>query len=182
MDTRQQHTAGNNRSTHPQRCTTAVQQHYSSTAVKPTKRSTHPHDIVIQQYRKGFTAVVDRCGFISLNPTHGTSLFRIVIFVAILVETRMLTSRCMLPSLRSAPYPALCPCEPRRPVGDMQAASCGARSRQYSRLLPASSSQPRSIVERAGSGPMGRVHISILRVCIYRYVIRAVATPSARRV
>ena len=56
-------------------------------------------------------------------------------------------------------YPTLCPCEPRRPLGDMQAVSCGARSRQYSRLLPASSSQPRSIVEGAGSGPMGRVHI-----------------------
>ena len=33
-------------------------------------------------------------------------------------------------------YPALCPCEPRRPLGDMQAVSCGARSRQYSRQLP----------------------------------------------
>ena len=54
-------------------------------------------------------------------------------------------------------YPAPRPCEPRRPLGDMQAVSCGARSRQYSRLLSASSSQPRSI-ERAGSGPMGRVH------------------------
>ena len=73
----------------------------------------------------------------------------------------MLPSRCMLPSLRSAPYPTLCPCEPRRPVGNMQAVSCGARSRQYSRLLPASSSQPRSIFERAGSEPMGRVHIYI---------------------
>ena len=51
--------------------------------------------------------------------------------------------------------------EPWRPVGDMQAVSCGARSRQYSRLLPASSSQPRSIFERAGSEPMGRVHIYI---------------------
>ena len=28
-------------------------------------------------------------------------------------------------------YPALCPCEPLRPVGDMQAVSYGARSRQY---------------------------------------------------
>ena len=45
----------------------------------------------------------------------------------------------------------------------MQAVSCGARSRQYSRLLSASSSQPRSIVERAGLWPMGRVHI-------YRYI------------
>ena len=74
-------------------------------------------------------------------------------------DSCMLTPRCMLPSLRSAPHPAICPCEPRRPVDDMQAVSCGARSIQYSRLLPASSSQPRSIVGRAGSGPMGRVHI-----------------------
>ena len=51
-------------------------------------------------------------------------------------------------------YPAQCPCEPRRLLGDMQAVSGGVRSRQYSRLLPTSSSQPRSIVERAGSGPM----------------------------
>ena len=65
----------------------------------------------------------------------------------------------MLTWLRSAPYPALCPCEPLRPVVEMQAVSYGARSRQYSPLLPASSSQPRSIVERPRSGPMGRVHI-----------------------
>ena len=45
------------------------------------------------------------------------------------------------------------------PVGDMQAVSYGARSRQYSPLLPASTSQPRSIVERPRSGPMGRVHM-----------------------
>ena len=44
----------------------------------------------------------------------------------------MLTSRCVLPWLRSAPYHALCPCEPLGPVGDMQAVSYGARSRQYS--------------------------------------------------
>ena len=43
----------------------------------------------------------------------------------------MLTSRCMPPWLRSAPYPALCPCEPLRPIGDIQAVSYGARSRQY---------------------------------------------------
>ena len=55
-------------------------------------------------------------------------------------------------------YPALCPCEPRRPFGDMQAVSCGTCSRQHNRLLLASSTQPRSIVERAGSGPMGRVY------------------------
>ena len=74
-------------------------------------------------------------------------------------DSCMLTSRCMLPWLRSAPYPALCPRQPLRPVGDMQAVSYGARSRQCSQLLPASSSQPRSIVERPRSGPMGRVHI-----------------------
>ena len=44
---RQQHTTGTKRSTHPQPCTTAVKQYYSSTAVRstavtPTKRSTHP--------------------------------------------------------------------------------------------------------------------------------------------
>ena len=49
-----------------------------------------------------------------------------------------MTSRCMLRWLRSAPYPALCPCEPLGPVGDMQAVSYGVRSRQHSPLLPAS--------------------------------------------
>ena len=131
----------------------------------------------MEHYSTGVTAVVDRCVYISLNPTHGTTLFRKVLFAAVLVETHscMPPSRCMLPSLRSAPYPALCPCKPRRPVGDKQALSCGARSRHYSRLLPASSLQPRSIVERAGSGPMGRIHV-------YRYIIHAVVTPPARRV
>ena len=38
-------------------------------------------------------------------------------------DSCMLTSRCMLPWLRSALYPALCPCQPLRPVGDMQAVS-----------------------------------------------------------
>ena len=36
--------------------------------------------------------------------------------------------------------PALCPSEPLRPVGEMQAVPYGARSRQYSPLLPASTS------------------------------------------
>ena len=84
-------------------------------------------------------------------------------------DSCMLTSRCVLPWLRSAPYPALCPCEPLRPVGGMQAVSYGARSRQYSPLLPASSSQPRSIVERPRSGPMGRVH-----TCIYEVYLSAI--------
>ena len=43
------------------------------------------HDIV-KQCRKGLTAVVDRCVYI--YPTIGTTLFRIVLFVAVLVETR----------------------------------------------------------------------------------------------
>ena len=36
-------------------------------------------------------------------------------------DSCMLTTRCMLPWPRSAPYPALCPCEHLHPVGDMQA-------------------------------------------------------------
>ena len=88
--------------------------------------------------------------YISYNRYHG--VFRKVLFVVVLFLSRlvhadamhatlaalcsgrdscMLTSRCMLPWLRSAPYPALCPCEPLGPVGDMQAVSYGARSRQY---------------------------------------------------
>ena len=96
--------------------------------------------------------------YISYNRYHG--VFRKVLFVAVLFWSRlvhadlamhatlaalcsgreacMLTSRCMLPWLRSAPYPALCPCEPLGPVGDMQAVSYGVRSRQHSPLLPAS--------------------------------------------
>ena len=50
-------------------------------------------------------------------------------------DSCMLTTRCMLPWLRSAPYPALCPCEHLHPVGDMQAVPYGARFRQYSPLL-----------------------------------------------
>ena len=112
------------------------------------------HDIV-KQYRKGLTAVVDRCVYISYNRYH--SVPKKIICCCSGGDSRMLTSRCMLPWLRSAPYPALCPCAPQRSVGDMQAVSYGARSRQCSPLLPASSSQPRSIVERPRSGPMGKV-------------------------
>ena len=98
------------------------------------------------------------CIYISYNRYHSAPNF----FVCCCSgrDSCMLTSRCMLPWLRSAPYPAQCPCEPLRPVGDMQVVSYGARSRQYSPqyspLLPASSSQPRSIVERPRSGPIGR--------------------------
>ena len=123
-----------------------------SDAVAPIDPPTH-HDIV-KQYRKRLAAVVDSCAYISLNPTHGTKSITCCCSGR---DSCMLTSRCMLP-LRSAPYAALCPCEPLRPVGDTQAVSYGARSRQYSPLLPASSWQPRSIVERPRSGPMSRVH------------------------
>ena len=76
--------------------------------------------------------------YISYNRYHG--VFRKVLFVAVLFWSRfvhadlamhatlaglcsgrdscMLTSRRMLPWLRSAPYPAICPCEPLGPVGD----------------------------------------------------------------
>ena len=49
------------------------------------------------------------------------------------------------PWLCLAPYPTLCPCEPLRPVGDMQAVSYGARSGQYSPLLPASRPPARNL-------------------------------------
>ena len=111
----------------------------------------------MKQYRKGLTAVVDRCVYIFYNRYH--SVPKSFICCCSGRDSCMLTSRCMLPWLRSAPYLALCPCKPLCPVGDMQAVSYGARSRQYSPLLPASSSQPRSIVERPRSGPMCRVHI-----------------------
>ena len=88
------------------------------------------------RYRKGRTAVEDRCVYISYNRYR--SVPKSVICCCSGRDSCMLTSRCMLPWLRSAPYPALCPCEPLCPVGDMQAVSYGARSRQYSPLLPGS--------------------------------------------
>ena len=67
-------------------------------------------------------------------------------------DSFMLPLRCMQPSSRSTPVChrfgqvlaslALFPCAPRRPRGEMTAVPCGARS--DARLLPASSSQPRS--------------------------------------
>ena len=102
------------------------------------------HDIV-KQYRKGLAAVVDRCVNISYNRYH--SVAKSFICCCSGRDSCRLTSRCMLPWLRSAPYPALCSCDPLRPVDDVQTVSYGARSRQYSPLLPVSSSQPRSIVE-----------------------------------
>ena len=135
----------------------------NAAAPRPKNKNEHvrsdplTHHDIVKQYRKGLTAVVDRCVYISYNRYQ--SVPKSFICCCSGRDSCMLTSRCMLPWLRSAPYPALCPCEPLRPVGDMQAVSYGVRSRQCSPLLPASSSQPRSIVERPRSGHMGRVHI-----------------------
>ena len=135
----------------------------AAAAPRPKNKNEHvrsdppTHHDIVKQYRKGLTAVVDRCVYLSYNRYH--SVPKSFICCCSGRDSCMLTSRCMLRWLRSAPYPALCPCEPLRPVGDMQAVSYGARSRQYSPLLPASSSQPRSIVQRPRSGPMCRVHI-----------------------
>ena len=95
---------------------------------------------------------------VSLNPTHGTTLFRKVLFL-LLFWSRLVRSVYRVVALVTIlqASPALCPCEHLRPLGDMPAVSCGARSRQYSRLLPAYTERPRSIIEIAGSRPMGRV-------------------------
>ena len=53
--------------------------------------------------------------------------------------------------------PALCPCEPCRPRGEMQAVPCGARF--DTRLLPASSSQPRSPQIRSVRTYNSRIHL-----------------------
>ena len=171
MYTRQQHTTGKNPSTHPQPCTAAIQQQYSTTAVhqyvvqrsNPGRDPPTHHDIV-KQYRKGLTAVFKKIVDVYIYPRilvypwyH--SVPKNFICRCSGRDSCMLTSRCMLPSLRSAPYPALCPCEPLRPVGDMQAVSYGARYIPYNPLLPDSRVQPRSIVERPHSGPMCRVDI-----------------------
>ena len=62
------------------------------------------HDIV-KQYRKGLAAVVDRCVNISYNRYH--SVAKSFICCCSGRDSCMLTSRCMLHSLRSASYPAL---------------------------------------------------------------------------
>ena len=135
----------------------------AAAASRPKNKNEHvrsdppTHHDIVKQYRKGLTAVVDRCVYISYNRYH--SVPKIFICCCSGRDSCMLTSRCMLTWLRSAPYPALFPCEPLRLVGDMQAVSYGARFRQCSPLLPDSSSQLRSIVERPRSAPMGRVHI-----------------------
>ena len=55
-------------------------------------------------------------------------------------------------------YRALCPCEPRRPLGDMQAVSCGARSRRYSRLLPPARNLDVSSREQAQGPSVGFIY------------------------
>ena len=62
-----------------------------------------------------------------------------------LVETRVHMLLAMPATLAALgaifqAFPALCPCEPRLPRGEMQAVLCGARSN--TRLLPAATSQP----------------------------------------
>ena len=79
------------------------------------------HYDIVKQYRKGLTAVVDICVYISHNRHHAVP--KMCICCCSGRDSCMLTSRCMLPWLRSTPYPALCPFEPLRPVGDMQAVS-----------------------------------------------------------
>ena len=62
-----------------------------------------------------------------------------------LIETRVHAALAMPATLAALAaifqaFPALCPCEPRLPRGEMQTVPCGARSN--TRLLPASTSQP----------------------------------------
>ena len=62
------------------------QQHLDQKVKMNTYEAIHPtHHDIVKQYRKGLTAVVDRCVYI--YPTIGTTLSRIVSFVAALVET-----------------------------------------------------------------------------------------------
>ena len=111
---------------------------------------------MIQQFSEGVTAVVDVYIYILESYPWYHSVPKRFICCCSGRDSCMLPSRCMLPSLRSAPsskltplnapvssegsifqaYPSLCPCEPGHLLGDTQAVSCGARSRQYSRLLP----------------------------------------------
>ena len=62
-----------------------------------------------------------------------------------LVETRVHAALAMPATLAALgaifqAFPALCPCEPRLPRGEMEAMTCGARSN--TRLLPAATFQP----------------------------------------
>ena len=77
-----------------------------------------------------------------MNPTHGSTLPPKIFG---LVEIRVHAALAMPATLAALgaifqAFPALCPCEPRPPRGEMQAVPCGARSN--TRLLPASTSRP----------------------------------------
>ena len=62
----------------------------NAAAPRPKNKNEHvrsdplTHHDIVKQYRKGLTAVVD----VYTYPTIGTTLFRKVLFVAVLVETR----------------------------------------------------------------------------------------------
>ena len=70
--------------------------------------------------------------------------------------------------LRSASYPALCPCEPLRPVGDMQAVSYGARFRRYSPQLPGSRPPARKLdlssCDHAQGPCVGFIYIQLFKL------------------
>ena len=78
----------------------------------------------------------------------------------VLVETRVHAALAMHATLAALgaifqAFPALCPCEPRLPRGEMQAVPCGARSN--TRLLSASISQP----PRAGTRSVRKYNTGI---------------------
>ena len=131
----------------------------------------------MKHYRKGLTAVVDRCGYISYNRYH--SVPKSFICCCSGRESCMLTSRCMLPWLRSAPYPALCPCEPLRPVGDMRAVSYGARSRQYSPLLPGSRPPARNLDLSSSDHTQGTC-VGFIYIQLSKLFINAPGMPNKR--
>ena len=109
------------------RCCGQQQQHAAAAAAPRTKnknehvRSDPPtHHDIVKQYSKGLTAVADRCVYISYNRYH--SVPKSCNCCCSGRDSCMLTSRCMLPWLRSAPYPALRPCEPCAPCA--RSATC----------------------------------------------------------
>ena len=136
---------------HRRHCT-AEREPYSSLSTPVTERSqgsmhrevsmheSRPeHHDIVKQYRKGLTAVVDRC-VVYTYPTIGTTVCSEKFYSLLLFWSRLVHADLAMHAIRAALFPALCPCEPLGPVGDMQAVSYGARSRQYSPLLPAYSS------------------------------------------
>ena len=102
----------------------------------------------MKQYRKGLTAAVERCVLVyicarilPMVPLCSEKLY-LLLFWSRLVHAD-LAMYATLAALGT--YTALCPCEPLRPVGDTQAVSYGARSRQYSPLLPGSRPPARNL-------------------------------------